>query len=472
MRWNKRLPAAPLAAILLLMQAATPADEKQLSVYGPQLSYSIPLQQRNGTDYVGLLEAMEPLGTVNITISGNKLKLRFNRLEAEFHQGANQAKIAGKKLGLATPFLLENNRGLVPLRSLPEILRLLLGAKPEYHESARRLFLGGVGTRFNTELRDTGLTVSFSAPVNPMISTEPGKLKMSFSRDPVVSSPYSQKFDNPLVSAISFSENNGRAELNVQGKVPLLARFGADGKTIEVVAAPTQPVASQPAPAIAGPAPPAATPAVSRPPAVTLASLTAKPLFQVMVDAGHGGDDRGALLSETLQEKDVTLAIARRVRGELQSRGISAIMSRDADVTVSSEQRAAMADAARVAVYLSLHAGSQPRGVRVYTALMAQGDSKRPAFIPWESAQAGYVTTSRALADVVKTELGKREIPVAELQAPVRPLSNVAAVALAVEVSPSGEDASSVTSSVYQQRVAGAIAEAIMVERARVDAGR
>src|SRR6201993_476529 len=154
MPWTNRLVAA-LAGMFLLLGAATSADEKQLSVYGPQVSYTLPVQQRNGTDYIGLLEAMEPLGSVSATSSGRKWKLRFNKMEAEFRAGASNGKVAGARFGLAAPFLLENNRGLVPLRSLPEIFRLMLGAKPDYHESARRLFLGGAGTRFNAEMRDS-----------------------------------------------------------------------------------------------------------------------------------------------------------------------------------------------------------------------------------------------------------------------------------------------------------------------------
>ncbi|MGA9210768.1 MAG: N-acetylmuramoyl-L-alanine amidase, partial [Terriglobales bacterium] len=233
-------------------------------------------------------------------------------------------------------------------------------------------------------------------------------------------------------------------------------------------------------PAVLGTPPPAETApaaetvpaAVAVPPPPTLQSLTAKPAFVVMLDAGHGGDDRGALLSETLEEKGVTLAFARRLRSELQGRGIGVVMSRDADVTVAVEQRAAMADAARVSVYLSLHAASQGRGVRVYTAMINSASSKPGGFLPWDTAQARYLLSSRALAELINVELLKRDIPSSQLPAPVKPLNNVAAAALAIEVAPSGDDVSSVNAGVYQQRIAAAIAEAVVVGRARVEAER
>jgi len=458
-----------VATLLLVLIASAPsAEEKQLSVYGPRVSYSLPVSEHNGQDYVALLEALEPFGNVSARVEGQKWKLRFNNnLEAEFQQNALLAKVAGQRFGLPAPFVLEGTRGLVPLRGLPAVFGLMLRTKTEYHEAARRLFLGGAATHFTTDLREAGLNVNFSAPVNPLISTEPGRLTMTFTRDPVVSNSFFLRPENPLVSLITFSESNGRAELVVQGRAPLLAKFASGGRTIDVVAAPGEAQAAAPA---AAPGTSAAPASASQPP--TLQSLGAKPPFVVMLDAGHGGDDRGALLSETLEEKAVTLGLARRLRSELQNHGISALMSRDADVTVPIEQRAAMADAARVWLFVSLHAAAEGRGVRVYTAMINSAASMLGEFVPWDTAQAGHVLASRALADIVKAELGKHEIPNAKLSAPLKPLNNVAAAAIAIEVTPSGDDVASVNAAVYQQRIAVAIAEAIVVGRSRVEAQR
>lgn len=450
---------APL--VFLLIANAPSAEEKQLSIYSPQVSYSLPVSARNGQDYVALLEVLEPFGSVSAGADGERWKLRFNNLEVEFRQGVTLGRVAGQRFGLPAPFMLEGNRGLVPLRALPAIVGLLLGARTEYHDTARRLFLGGAATRFTTDFGQGKLSVNFSAPVNPLISTEPGKLKMSFTRDPVVSASYLLRQENPLVSLIMFSEDNGQAELVVQGRMPLLAQFSADRKTIDIVAAPGE-----------ASVPPGTSSAVAVPPPPTLQSLTAKPPFVVMLDAGHGGDDRGAMLNETLEEKTVTLAFARRLRNELQNHGINAIMSRDADVTVPVEQRAAMADAARVAVYVGLHATSQGRGVRVYTAMLNSASSPPGAFLPWDTAQAKYMLSSRALADIAKAEFGKHEIQSSVLAAPVQPLNHVAAAALAIEIAPASLEVSSVNAGVYQQRVAAALAEAIVVGRSRVEAER
>ena len=105
-----------LLALLAIAQPAQranpgrPADpmpeEKQLSVYGPRVSYSLPVAQHNGQDYVGLLEALEPLGNVSASVAGDRWKLRFNNLDAEFWQGATRAKVGGQRCGLPAPFVL------------------------------------------------------------------------------------------------------------------------------------------------------------------------------------------------------------------------------------------------------------------------------------------------------------------------------------------------------------------------------
>jgi N-acetylmuramoyl-L-alanine amidase len=263
--------------------------------------------------------------------------------------------------------------------------------------------------------------------------------------------------ENPLVSAMMFSESNGKAELSLQGRIPLLAKFESGGNAIDIVAAPAE--AQNTAPAAAAPPPP------------TLQSLTAKAPFLVMLDPGHGGDDRGAQLSDTLEEKVVTLIFARRLRSELLSRGINTVMSRDADVTVPADQRAAMADAARVAIYLSLHAVSQGRGVRIYTAMLNSA-AKPAGFGPWDRAQAGYLLSSHFLAEILKAEMAKHQVSSANLSAPVKPLNNVGAAAIAIELSPSGSDVGSVNAIGYQQRIALAVAEGIIVARFRVEAER
>ena len=93
----------------------------------------------------------------------------------------------------------------------------------------------------------------------------------------------------------------------------------------------------------------------------------AVPRFLVLIDPAHGGTDSGAAITPSLAEKDVVLALARRVQRELASRGIAAGMLRNSDVAISLDQRAVSANAARPALYITLaRRQHRPRRTRLH----------------------------------------------------------------------------------------------------------
>jgi N-acetylmuramoyl-L-alanine amidase len=189
------------------------------------------------------------------------------------------------------------------------------------------------------------------------------------------------------------------------------------------------------------------------------------------VDASHGGDDRGEALSSSLVEKDVTLSLARSLRQELESRGISTLMLRDADANLTLDQRAGMANATHAAVFVTLHASSSGHGVRIYTAILpyeSSGGDDRGPFRSWSMAQLSYMPMSQVTATSVAAEMQRRQIPVRTLLAPLRPLNNITAAALAVEVAPQGSDVAQLSAPDYQQLVMSAVATAIASARDRL----
>ncbi|MFP6654831.1 MAG: N-acetylmuramoyl-L-alanine amidase [Myxococcota bacterium] len=91
----------------------------------------------------------------------------------------------------------------------------------------------------------------------------------------------------------------------------------------------------------------------------------------IVVDPGHGGRDPGATGIGGLLEKDVNLAIARRLAKRLESRGFKVVLTRNEDRAVGLEERTAIAESARGDVFLSIHANSSERagtrGFEIYT---------------------------------------------------------------------------------------------------------
>jgi N-acetylmuramoyl-L-alanine amidase len=475
-------PLAILLATVTLLSAAPSAlpsaDDKHISVYSPVATYSLPILDRAGREYVGLLELLEPLGRVSSQAEGRRWRLRYNAVDAEFVAGSTRAKIRGRDFDFIAPFLLENSRGLVPLSSLSGFLPRFLGAPVNFRESARRLFVGDVGIQISFQL-DTNtpprLAVNFSAPVNPTISTEPGKLRMVFKRDPVVS-PGSQSisFDNSVITHAGYSENNGDAELDLAANQPLLASFSTDRRTIIVSAVPQTPAV----PNVVGPGPqnPTQAPPLSAPGAnvapgnVHGNNNTNANVHRILavVDPAHGGEERGAALTDKLAEKDVTLGFARLLRHELEMRGFAVALLRDGDTTSTLDQRAAAANVARAAIYISLHAVAQGSGARVYTALLPVEGASKGVFHAWNAAQAPSLPVSRIVSAAIVAEMLKREFPAQGSFASLRPLNNVLMPAVAVELAPGANGVADLTSANYQQRAASAIANAVASVRDRL----
>jgi N-acetylmuramoyl-L-alanine amidase len=465
-RGDPLILAVILLAVAVLLSGA-PA-EKHLTVYSVAANYSLPLTQREGRDYVGLLELLEPLGKVNARADGPRWRLRYYRQEADFQSGKTRTRVQGQDIDLPAKFLLENDRGLVPVSGLSVLLPKILGGPVTLHEDSGRLFIGSIATHFTASLAAENpprLVFNFTSPVNPMVATEPGMLRMTFMREPVVApaSP-TLTFGNKAIPSANYSEGNGMAVVTVNTTIPVIATFSSDGRTITVgpaAAAPsavknvTPPPGTPAAPATAAP-PPSTPPAA----AASVAPQIWRRYFAV-VDASHGGDDHGVTLSPALFEKDVTVALARSLRQELESRGITTLVLRDSDANLSLDQRAVFANADHAAIYIALHADSSGRGVRVYTALLPAGEDDRGPFRSWSDAQHASLALSQSTASTVAAEFQKRQIPVRTLAAPLRPLNNVTGAAIAVEVAPQGTDLSQLVAPDYQQLVTSAVASAI-----------
>ena len=446
----------------LLLSGAS--AEKHLSVYSVAANYAVPLVQREGRTYVGLLELLEPLGRVSAKADGSRWRLRYsNTTQAEFQVNKSRARVQDREIDLGGKFLMENKRGLVPLGCLSSLLPRILGGPVSLHEVSDRLFIGNVATHFTASLSGDDppkLVFRFSAPVNPMIATEPGTVRMTFLREPLVgpASP-TLTFGSKVISSATYSETNGSAVVTVNASVPVIANFGSEGRTLVIspLSTPTQSAAAPLTGAGAAPSPAPAQPATPAPPP----AMPAPRRYFAVVDASHGGDDHGEALSITLAEKDVTVALARSLRQELESRGISTLVLRDSDANLSVDQRAVFANADHAAIYIAVHASSSGHGVRVYTALIPYGEDDRGPFRAWDTAQHPALPLSQSTASAVASELQKRQLPVRTLSAALRPLNNLTGPAIAIEIAPQGADVSQLTAPDYQQLVTSAVATAV-----------
>ena len=98
---------------------------------------------------------------------------------------------------------------------------------------------------------------------------------------------------------------------------------------------------------------------------------------RVVVDAGHGGHDTGAVGPTGVREKEVTLALAHRLRRSLAAKGFEVVLTRADDRYIPLEERAAIANARRGDLFISLHANAHPhrdrQGVETWVLEVADG---------------------------------------------------------------------------------------------------
>ncbi|HXY04042.1 MAG TPA: N-acetylmuramoyl-L-alanine amidase, partial [Terriglobales bacterium] len=331
---------------------------------------------------------------------------------------------------------------------------------------ARRLFIGNVAVHFTAQIvkaPSPKLVMNFTSPVNPMIATEPGKLEMIFTHDAVVApgSP-TLTFDSTVMPSAAFIESNGAAEITVTSSGAVMASFSNDGRTI-TIAPPSTNAAQTQTPTQSAASPQVQTPRGSAPVLIASTSSPAPGNQHVfaIVDAAHGGDERGAALSDQWVEKNVTLAIARILRSELTARGVNTTLVRDGDVSVPLDQRAAIANASGAAIYICVHATTQGDHLGLYTAFMQNAGANHGPFLDWDSAQTRYEPGSQLAAINIANELRTRQLPVRTFVAPLRPLRNITTAALAIEVNPLTGNISQLTSPEFQRSVAGAVAAGV-----------
>jgi len=109
----------------------------------------------------------------------------------------------------------------------------------------------------------------------------------------------------------------------------------------------------------------------------------------VVIDAGHGGADPGAVVDNNTYEKHITLAAARALEIMLIERGYNVVLSRRADKYLSLAARVELAQSRKADLFISLHADKHQslkvRGAAVYTLSETASDAETEALAAREN---------------------------------------------------------------------------------------
>lgn len=246
--------------------------------------------------------------------------------------------------------------------------------------------------------------------------------------------------------------------------------------------------------------------ALAAAPAARAARTTAPPAFVAVIDPGHGGDKEGAIGPGGLREKELTLQIARRVAAALRRQGGRVLLTRTGDVPVGLAERAALANAERADVFVSIHLNAMPasgrrdaQGVETYflsadatdasaTAVAARENADRLAGeaevdpsdpvsgILRDLADTEALTESSRLAYAIHERLVRRlgADDRGVKQAPFYVLAGARMPAVLVEVGfvSNAAEGRRLAGAAHQDRVAHAIAEGVAAWRTAVQHAR
>ncbi len=239
--------------------------------------------------------------------------------------------------------------------------------------------------------------------------------------------------------------------------------------------------------------------------ATAKAAVPAKALPIIVVDPGHGGVEVGAIGPSGIQEKDLTLDLARRLKTALERHGTTVVLTRDDDRILPLDDRTAIANHNRAILFISIHLNASKRKSAVgaetyflstsatdaeartlaglenkaYEPAEAEGKTAQPPtadrgleLILWDLAQNGFIAESSRLAESVQSELnamtGVRDRGVR--QAPFRVLMGATMPAILVEAGfiSNPEEETRLKDDAYKDKIAEAIARAVATLSAKL----
>ena len=479
---------AVLLVIGLVIQAS--AQAPSLTVLSREGRKPLPITTINNQEYVAVDDINATFGTTSredrlaggltITARGQSIVLTADQ---------NVVSVAGRLVSLPAPALRRDNRWFVPAEFLPRALSSALNTRLDLRRAMRLLIVGEmrvprIVARVDAGSTNVAVTLEVTPNTEARVTAQAGRLTVQFEADALeLSAPLipPQTFlagitpgDTPSTVVLSLGPRTAMHRVTTSQ-----ADAGSGRLTIDLLPATTEA---------------APTPAPSPAPDTRLVIPTQGPstgLRTVVIDPGHGGEELGTQGSRGTLEKEVTLAVARRLRTLIESRlGLKVFLTREDDRTLSLDERSAFANNHRADVFLSIHANSAVRpalkGAEVYyltveradaearkkadetsTTLPALGGGSRAIdLILWETAQARYLEQSAALAGFIEQALAARVemSPRAVQQAPFRVLvgANMPAALVEIGYLSNADQETQLASAGYQDQVAQSLLDALV----------
>ncbi len=474
------------ACLSWLVLAQAPA----LTVLSRDGRKPIPITTINNQEYIAVDDVNAAFATTSredrlaggltITARGQSIVLTENQ---------NVVSVAGRLASLPAPVLRRDNRWVVPVDFLPRALSPAIATRIDYRRGVRLLIVGEmrvprVVARIDAGTTNVAVTFEVTPNTDAKVSAQQGRLIVQFDADAL-------ELSIPLLPQQDFLIGLTPGETPNTVTLALGPRYATHRVTAAQADAGSGRLTIDLLPATTETAP---TPAPSPAPDTRLVIPTQGPstgLRTVVIDPGHGGDALGTQGVRGTLEKEIVLAVSRRLRTLIESRlGLKVFLTRDDDRTLSADERSAFANNHHADVFLSIHANSavrpSVRGAEVYylsveradaearkradesgTTLPALGGGSRTIdLILWETAQSRYLEQSAALAGFIEQALAARVemSPRAVQQAPFRVLvgANMPAALVEIGYLSNADQETQLTTPAYQEQVAVALLDALI----------
>lgn len=201
--------------------------------------------------------------------------------------------------------------------------------------------------------------------------------------------------------------------------------------------------------------------------AVSTAAAKAEAMLTIVLDAGHGGEDGGAVGVNGVEEKNINLGIALLVQEKLVSKGIPVVMIRDTDTAVGNTALSTLAQRKRSDIQYRAQVVNETENcvlVSIHQNFFEQSK--------YSGAQMFYSpnnTESAVLAECIRSAVvssvqpeNKRENKQAERNIYILSHVNVPAVIVECGFISNPEEAALLSDAAYQQKIADAVSEGII----------
>jgi N-acetylmuramoyl-L-alanine amidase len=509
-----RLTVTLLAVVALAPvgrgQSPGPRPSTAFTVISPGQRSTLVTAVVNGREVVALddlAQGFELTVREDALAGGLTLAARGRTLVLSTSQGL--ASAGGRLVSLSGPPVRLGRSWAVPLDTIDRALPLLLDLPIELRRDSRLIVAGEarvprVAVRVETQPAPVRVLIDIAPATPHVVEQTAGRLVVRFEADALDASlaPLPQ---TEVLAGIRLLEPGTALAVELGPSFSAYRASDAPAErgsgarlTIDLL---TSAPSALPSPATPTPAPPPTTAGPVAPEPPPLFEPPSSALRTVVVDPGHGGEEEGARGPGGTLEKNVALAVARQLRALLETRmGVRVLLTRDADQTVTLDQRAAQANSNKADLFVSLHANASvrpaARGAEVfylsadeYNAEARQaaaiegellptvsGVERRVEMILWDMAQLQHLEDSAVLARLVEEELRGR-VPMSTLaiqQAPFRVLvgANMPAVLVEMGFLTNPDEEKLLGSAGHQAALALAVYDGLARFRSYLDGGR